>query len=78
MCERCKNGIYVNFFGPDVVYLYNLCEIKAHSTVEKKPCKETSFDENRSRIVMKDCYMIDRRIAKVFKRINGEWTRLAS
>ena len=75
MCARCKNGIYVNFFGPDVVYLYNLREIVANSTVEKKPCKETSYDDDRCRVVMKDCYMINRKIAVVYRKINGEWIR---
>lgn len=75
MIARGKNGIYACFFGDDSLYLYNLRQIKENSTKKNIPCPDTTADEERSGYVLKPCYLINKSIAQVYKKINGEWIR---
>ena len=75
MKARGKNGMYACFFGDDTLYLYSLNQIKDNSKIKNIPCPITTADSDRSSYVLKPCYLIDKRIARVYKKINGKWSR---
>lgn len=65
--------IYACFFGDDTLYLYDVSKVVDNSIIQQKYCPRTTAAY--SDYVWKDCYMIDKRIATVFKRVNGVWSR---
>lgn len=72
--HNLNSSFYACFFGDDTLYLYNISKVIDNSVIEKRKCPKTTAA--RSEYVWKDCYMIDRNVAVVFKKINGEWIRL--
>lgn len=71
--KNLNSGFYACFFGDDTLYMYNIKKIKDNSSIEQKWCPKTT--SAKSDYCWKDCYMIDKSIATIFNKVNGEWIR---
>lgn len=72
--SNCKNGFYVNFFGEDTLYIYDLKDINTNNCklVERLAQTSTVCREYKRKLFLE----IPTRYAIKFKKINNRWTRI--
>lgn len=73
--NSCSNGIYVNIFGNDLIYVYDLKYINASN------CKLTDRYANNTTAIdtgkrWKKFYEIPVRYAQIFKRDEDKWIQI--
>lgn len=73
--NSCSNGIYVNIFGNDLIYVYDLKNINASN------CKLTDRYANNTTAIdtgkrWKKFYEIPVRYAQIFKRDEDKWIQI--
>ena len=72
--SNCKNGFYVNFFGEDELYIYDLKDINTNNCklVERLAQTSTVCRECKRKLFLE----IPTRYAIKFKKINNRWTSI--
>lgn len=70
--RNLAGSFYICFFG-ETAYIYNINKVVANSKQNKCWCPRTSAVN--SDYCWKDCYLIDKRIATVFKKVDGVWIK---
>lgn len=73
--NNCKTGIYVNIFGNNLIYLYDIKDINNNNCmlVNKYVNRTTAIDKGKT---YKLFYDIPVRYAQIFKKDNGVWKRI--
>lgn len=76
LTNNCYTGLYVNIFGNDTIYIYNLKDINSNncSITERMANRYTAISSDKKR---KQFYEIPTRFAQVFKKDkNGKWYKV--
>lgn len=71
--KNLNSAFYACFFGDDTLYMYNIKKIKDNSTVERRRCPRCT--SANAGWCWKDCYMIDKSIATIFRKANDKWIK---
>lgn len=76
--NSCSNGLYVNIFGDDLIYIYDLRYINTYNcTYTEKYAPVCTSDISRGYIT-KQFYGIPVRYAQIFKKDNNKWIQVKS
>lgn len=73
--NKCSNALYVNIFGDNIIYIYDLKYINASNCrlVEKYVNKTTAIDKGKKN---KQFYEIPSKYAQIFIKENNKWKKL--
>lgn len=70
--KKCQSAIYCNFFGDNVLYVYDLKNINTQTCkITNLYCNVTTAEDNGSK--WKPFFELRTNLADVFIRQNGEW-----
>lgn len=76
LTNNCHTGLYVNIFGNDTIYIYDLKDINSNncSITERMANRYTAISSGKK---MKQFYEVPTRLATVFKKDeNGNWYKV--
>ena len=70
--KKCQSAIYCNFFGDNVLYVYDLKNISTQTcNITNKYCNVTTAEDNGSK--WKPFFELKTNLADIFIRQDGEW-----
>ena len=76
--NNCYTGLYVNIFGSDTIYIYDLKDINSNNCniTEMMANRHTAINSGKTK---KQFYEIPTRFAQVFKKDeNGKWHKITN